>query len=353
MNASENRPTVAIVGAGPIGIELHVALQHAGCTVVHYDAGAIGHTVTWYPRGVRFFSSPERIRIAGVPLAVDHEEKATREEYLAYLRGVVDQFRLPIRTFERVTGIESAPSGGFVLWSEGAAGERSQPADRVVIAMGDMHRPRRIEVPGEELPHVHHYFDEPHRFHGRRLVIVGGKNSAVEAALRCLRVGAHVTISYRRAEFREKSVKAWLLPDIRNQIAAGRIGFESETVPVEITPTEMTLAPVSGDGARTTLPADDVLLMTGYEQDPSLFRAVGVELSGEDRAPTFDPETMETNVTGVFVAGTAAAGTQSSYQLFIENCHPHVKRISRAIAGVDPPFETDDTSKVARGLPES
>ena len=342
---------VAIVGAGPIGLELHVALRQLGVEVVHLEAGQVGQTISWYPRQVRFFSSPERIAIAGVPLTIAHQEKATREEYLAYLRSVVDQFDLPVNTYERVVEID-ASGDGITIGTETAGGRREHAVTRLVLAIGDMHRPRRLGIPGEDLPHVSHYFVEPHPYFRRKVVIVGGKNSAVEAALRCHRAGARVTLSYRQREFRDRSVKAWLLPDIRNQIAAGRIAFHPETVPTTITPTRVTIA--SSDGGRPIdVEADFVLLLTGYEQDATLLNAAGVELDDENGAPQVAPDTLETNVRGVYVAGTAVAGTQRHYRLFIENCHPHVDRITRAITGKGAPFPTDDTSRVSRELPES
>ncbi|MCA8962719.1 MAG: NAD(P)-binding domain-containing protein, partial [Planctomycetes bacterium] len=341
-----------IVGAGPIGIELHVALRRLGIEVLHVDAGQIAHTIQWYPRDVRFFSSPERIAIAGVPLVTANQEKATREEYLGYLRGLVAQFELPIRSHHRVTDI-ARTADGFSLRTEGPAGPSEHAVTRVVLAIGDMHEPVRLDIPGEDLPHVSHYFDDPHTYFRKRLLIVGGKNSAVEAALRCHRLGARVTISYRGREFRERSVKAWLLPDVRNQIESGRIDYLPETVPVRITATDVELCSV-GDGARReTRPFDFVLLMTGYRQDPTLFRRAGVELQGDNGAPRFDEATMQTDVPGVYVAGTAAAGTQRFFRLFIEKCHPHVGRIVRHITGSEPPFATDDTSRLARDLPES
>ncbi len=341
---------VAIVGAGPIGIELHVALRRLGVDVLHLEAGQIGQTISWYPREVRFFSSPERIAIAGVPLVTTHQEKATREEYLAYLRSVVGQYQLPINSYEKLVNVTR--KNGFVLETETSHGMREYHVSKVVLAFGDMHRPRNLEIPGEDLPHVSHYFDEAHPYFRRRVLIVGGKNSAVEAALRCHRVGADVTVSYRQLDFRERSVKAWILPDIRNQIKAGGIAFHPGTVPTEITPQHVVLETVA-DGTTTTVESDFVLLLTGYTQDPTLFHTIGVDIDGENEAPVVDEATLESDVPGVFVAGTAVAGTQKLAKLFIENCHPHVDKIARAITGRPAPFSTDDTSRVARNLPES
>ncbi len=322
----------AIIGAGPIGIAVAVALQREGIEALHIDAGAIGSTLGWWAPGTRFFSSPERIAICGVPLVTPTQDKATREEYLQYLRGVAAQFGLKIRTFERVEEIRPV-AGGFALRT--TAGEHA--ARRVVAAIGDMHRPRMLNIPGEDLPHVSHYFQDPHRYAGRRVLIVGGKNSAVEAAIRLQRVGASAAISYRQAAFDDKRIKYWLMPELAGLIKSGRVAFHASTVPVRIAAGSVRLAPASGDGPETDVGADDVLLLTGYEMDSSLLTGAGVELTGEQRGPVFNNKTMETNVPGLYVAGTATAGTQKRFRVFIENCHVHADRIVAHILGRTPP----------------
>ncbi|HEX7879276.1 MAG TPA: NAD(P)-binding domain-containing protein [Candidatus Eisenbacteria bacterium] len=361
---TEETTDVLIVGAGPIGLELAIALKGADVPYLQVDAGPIGHTITGYPRQARFFSSPERIAIAGVPLVTIDQAKASREEYLAYLRQVVEQFDLPVRTFERVTAIEVAGGadaaepgpGRFRVTTQPAGGTRRYRARHVVLAVGDMAETRRLDIPGEDLPHVSHLFDEPHRYFRKRLMIVGGKNSAVEAALRCHRAGAQVAISYRGERLPEKSVKYWLLPEIESFIRQGHIGFHPGTVPVAIDPTGITLAPVVEphgaadlNGKQVRLSADFVLLLIGYRADTSLFEMAGVTLEGENRGPRHDPETMETDIPGLFVAGTAAAGTQHHFKLFIENSHVHVDRIVSRLTGCPMP------QRVTRGfsLPES
>ncbi|MDX1683332.1 MAG: NAD(P)-binding domain-containing protein, partial [Phycisphaeraceae bacterium] len=265
------------------------------------------------------------------------QEKASREQYLAYLRSVVEQFDLEIHTFEPVTAIDRE-ADGLAVTTDPANGEpRTYQARYVVLAIGDMHRPRRLEIPGEDLPHVTHYFREPHDYFQRRLLIIGGRNSAVEAAIRCDRAGADVAISYRQEAFDESSVKYWLLPELKSLIKAGKIDFYPQTVPTGITPTTVTLANTDGQGEPTTVAADAVLAMTGYEMDTSLLAGAGVTLEGVNEAPRVDSQTMETDVPGLFVAGTAAAGTQVRFRLFIENCHEHVRRVVHAITGKDAP----------------
>lgn len=362
-----------IIGAGPIGIETAAALKREGLAFAHVDAGYIGATIAWWAPGTRFFSSPDRISIAGVPLVTPTQDKATREEYLAYLRAIVEQFDLIIHTRTRVTKIERfapAPMPGradgphareaalgtasaahepalFRVTAESWSGPCIYETRNVIVAIGGMHRPRLLGVPGEDLPHVSHYFRDPHEYFRRSVLIIGGRNSAVEAALRLIRVGARVALSYRRDTFDKERIKYWLWPEFSAMIKSGRIMLHAPTTPTRITPTYVTLRDASG--TVHDVEADDVLALIGYEMDTSLLRAAGVELRGEQLAPVFDPVTMETNVPGLFVAGTATAGTQNRFRVFIENCHDHAVRIAAAIAGKPPP----DSPASAIDMPES
>jgi thioredoxin reductase (NADPH) len=351
---------VAIIGAGPIGLELAACLKRAGVDYIHFDSRQIGYTLTWWPRNTSFFSTTERLAIAGVPIQDNHQQRITGEDYLAYLRGVIEQLDLRINTYEPVIAIERSGdlaaentddlqidpfsvrsvrsvADPFILITRPLTGERRYLCRRVVLAVGDMHWPNRLGIPGEDLPHVAHYFRDPHDYFRRRLLIVGGKNSAAEAALRCWRAGARVTVSYRRTRFDQQRVKHWLLPDIEAQIEAGTIGFLPETTPVEIAPAHVVLMPTPdgrlNGGAPILHATDFVLLNTGFRGDQSLLRMAGVELRGENRVPVFEPATMETNVPGVYLAGTVAAGVQQRYTLFIENCHEHAGKIVQAITG--------------------
>jgi len=326
---------IAIIGAGPIGLELALALKKRGIDYLHFDKGQVAQTMSWFPKQMHFFSSNDRICIAGVPIQTVDQQKATREEYMAYLRQVVRAFDLDVRTFEAVENIER-DDGGFVLHTRRNNGEHHYRANRIALVVGDMHLPRKIGVPGEDLPHVSHYFDEPHEFFRRRLLVIGGKNSAVEAALRSWHIGAHVGISYRRGEFNPEHVKYWLLPELQGRIRRGEIDGYLRTAPVRITPTHVTLRHVER-GDEFDVEADAVLLMTGYTSDTTLLEKAGIELIGDERTPVHDELTMETNVPGVYVAGTAAAGSQKEYRLFIENCHIHVDRIVAHVTGAEPP----------------
>jgi thioredoxin reductase (NADPH) len=327
---------VIVVGAGPIGIESAVALKKAGIEYLHFDARQIGYTVSWFAPQTRFFSSNERIAIAGVPLFTADQAKSTREEYLAYLRGVVQQFDLRIQTYEPVVGIEKKGET-FLVRTRPAAGPAMYRAKRVILATGGTERPRRLGIVGEDLSHVSHYFRDPHEYFHKRLLVVGGRNSAIEAMLRSHHAGAEVSMSYRREKLDAASIKYWLWPEMNGLIQADKIHAHFETTPVEITPASVKLA--RADGSTFDCPADFVLLLIGYGADMSLFKMAGVTLLGTGQVPKYDPATMQTDVPGIYLAGTAMGGTQEHYQVFLENCHVHVERIVASLLGKEPPAE--------------
>ena len=337
MNAAEAEPMqtgVAIVGAGPIGLELAAALNRESIDHCIIEAGQIGETMSWWAPGTRWFSSNERIAIAGVPLETPDQSKATREQYLTYLRAVVKQLALKVRTFERAVALEHQGETKTLV-TESAAGRRRIECQAVVLAIGGTHFSRSLDVEGAELLHVDGVLREPHRYFGRRVLVIGGRNSAIEAALRLHHAGAEVTLSYRGRELPREKIKYWLLPEIEGLIRSGRIAAHFHTEAVRVTPTSVTLRRrdwQDTEPAQVEVAADDVLALIGYEQDKRLFEAAGVDLVGPAQRPVFDEATMETNVPGVYVAGTAVAGTQlSAYSTFLENCHGHVGRIVRAL----------------------
>jgi thioredoxin reductase (NADPH) len=335
---------VAIIGAGPIGIEMAVALKRHDISYVQFDVKQVGQTMFWWPPMTRWFSSNERIAIAGVPLQTVDQGKATREDYLRYLRTVVEQFDLSVNTFEPVTAIDKSPEGGFVLTTSPQRGVQRYKVQRIILATGGTAAPRRLDIPGEDLPHVSHYMADPHTYFRKRVLVVGGRNSAVEAALRIHPVGADVTISYRRAGFDAKSIKYWLYPEIMGLIRSGRLRAHFNTIVSEITPAGVKLAtcdesrPLFGNpGSTFNVPTDFILLMVGYVADMSLAKMAGVELVGENEVPVYDERTMETNVPGIYIAGTATGGTQARYRIFLENCHIHIDRILAALIGAPTP----------------
>jgi len=302
---------------------------------VQLDAAQVGATIAWYPHEMLFHSSADRLSLAGVPIQVPDQQKPKREEYLAYLRALVMQFGLQVRTYERVEHARRLPAGGFELQTRSLTGQRRYHVDALVLAVGAMHAPRLLGIPGEELPHVSHYFFDPHTYFGRKLLIVGGRNSAVETAVRCQRAGAEVTLSYRRADFDPSSVKFWLLPEVRAMIRDQRVRFLPFTTPLSIDRGSVLLARTDISAPPYAIEADFVLLMTGYRQDATLFDQLGVDMQGADRQPLYHPETMETNVPGLFVAGTAIAGTPlQRVSVIVETCHVHVPRIVRRLTGL-------------------
>lgn len=330
---------VAVIGAGPIGLELSVALKQNGIDHLLFDRGQIGETIFKWPPNTHFFSSPERIAIAGVPIPNTDQTKITGESYLAYLRAIVLQFKLRVNTYEQVERIDSMPEPepAFTMQTRTWKGVNTYLCRNVVLATGGMAGPRHLDIPGEDLPHISHYPGDPHRYFQKRVLVVGGRNSALETALRLFRAGAEVTISYRRDSFDTHIPKRFLMAEVQMWINEGKIRFLPATVPVEITPDHVVLAPtaarVATEGKQIHLETDFVLLCTGFQADMSLFEMLGVRLEGEARKPIFDPETMETNIPGVFVAGTATAGTQERFKAFIETSHVDVERITAALKG--------------------
>ncbi|MGN6185885.1 MAG: NAD(P)-binding domain-containing protein, partial [Thermoanaerobaculia bacterium] len=224
---------VAIIGAGPIGLELAVAFKRNGIDYIQFDAAQIGATMQWYPLEMIFHSNAERLAIAGVPIQVTDQQKPKREEFLAYLRSIVQQFHLDVRTYERVETVTRI-DGQFELQTRAVDGQHLYRVGKIVLAIGAMHMPKLLNIPGEELPHVSHYFHDPHTYFNKELLIIGGRNSAIEAAVRCQRAGAKVTLAYRREDFDATSVKFWLLPEIRSMIRDERVMFLPSVTPLEI-----------------------------------------------------------------------------------------------------------------------
>lgn len=330
------RTQVAIIGAGPTGVEMAVALTRAGIPFLLFDAGQIGQTIAWWPKHTRFFSTSERIAIPGLPLTIFDQQHPTNDDYLAYLRGVVQQFDIRVRAYEPVLEVKHLSDGDFLLITETKGIRQYYQVDYVVLATGGMAEPRMLNIPGEDLPHVSHYLNDPHDYFQQELLVVGGRNSAVEYALRCWRAGAKVTLSYHKPELPNASIKPALLQDLETVVREGKLIFLPGTVPIEITMQEVLLATTDELGNPLTdkvigLPFDFVLLCTGYQADTTLFRQLGIDLLGIEQAPRYDPDTMESNVPGVFVLGTAAGGTQSKYKHFIETSHAHIPKILAAI----------------------
>jgi thioredoxin reductase (NADPH) len=322
---------VFIVGAGPAGLAAAIAAKRHGLRYLVVEQGSLVNSLLHYPTHMVFFTTPELLEIGGLPFVSPHE-KPTRHEALRYYRRVVDAFDLEIAFSEPVTAVARTGDGAFEVISQPARGDRVvRHARTIVIATGAYDHPNLLGVPGEDLPHVSHYYREPHPCYRRRVVVVGGKNSAAEAALDLYRNGAQVTLVHRRERLAD-SIKYWVLPDIENRIKEGSIAARFCTSVVEITADAVV---VEGPDGRDRVPADVVLLLTGYRSDPALLQMVGAEIDPVHGGPLHHPETFETTVPGVFVVGACVAGRESG-RIFIENGRFHgavaVQEIARRLA---------------------
>jgi thioredoxin reductase (NADPH) len=319
---------VLIVGAGPSGLATAIAARQRGLDYVIVEKGVLVNSVFRFPVHMVFFTTPELLEIGGLPL-VSPNEKPTRLEALKYYRRVVDSYGLSISFHEEVTAIErDADDGVFTVATTARGGlVRTRQARAVVLAIGYYEHPNYLGVPGEDLPHVSHFYDEAHPSYRQRVVVVGGKNSAAEAALELFRAGAHVTLVHRRPVLGE-SIKYWVKPDIENRIKEGSIAARFESRVVAITPAHVE---IERHGAREQLPAERVFLLTGYHPDVDLMRRAGVRCDDQTLAPEYDPDTFETNVPNLFVAGGAVAGKNTG-TIFIENGRFHGEKIIALLA---------------------
>jgi len=320
---------VVVVGAGPAGLAIAVAARDAELACVIVEKGALVNSIARFPTGMTFFTTPELLEIGGLPFVTPYD-KPTRGEALRYYRRVADIYRLDLAFGERVEAVE--PCGGMfevrsrVIGPAEAGVLRRRPAHGVVFATGYYDQPNRIGVPGEDLPHVSHYYDEPHPFYRKRVVVVGGKNSAAIAALELYRAGAAVTLVHRRSALSD-SIKYWIRPDIENRIKEGSIKALYETAVLEIRPDHVV---VLGPGGRRELPADAILLLTGYLPDTGLLRDAGIRIDPQTLRPEHDPATCETNVPGLFIAGSLVSGRDTN-KTFIENGRFHGAAIVKAM----------------------
>jgi thioredoxin reductase (NADPH) len=327
---------VLVVGAGPAGLATAIAASKNGLSCQVIEKGALVNSLLHYPTEMVFFTTPELMEIGGMPF-VSPYEKPTRLEALRYYRRVTDAFQLDVVFNETVTAISREPIAAnhetFVVDTQSSMRiRRPRHARFVVIATGAYDVANDLGIPGEDLPHVSHYYTQPHPFFRKRVVVVGGKNSAAEAALDLYRAGASVTLVHRRAALGD-SIKYWVKPDIENRIREGSIGARFETRVVEIRPTELVLED-QRTSMRETLEADGVFLLTGYRSDTTLLRNAGVEINPETCGPVFNPETFETNVPRLYVAGAVVAGLRSG-TVFIENGRFHGQKVIEEILATE------------------
>jgi thioredoxin reductase (NADPH) len=317
---------LVVIGAGPCGLAVGIAAKEAGIPCVLLDRRNIVSTIERYPLAMTFFSTPERIEIGGIPFVASHE-KPTRRDGLIYYRRVAEHYGLDIRPGEEVSDIIRRPDG-FHLTVRRPHDATSYDAQAVVFATGYFDNPNLLNVPGEDLPHVSHYFVEGHPYWHQRVVVIGAGNSAVDAALECWRAGAHVTLVHF-GETLDRTVKPWVLPDITNRIKEGSIAVRWRSKVRAITPTHVDLESEGRPGLES-LPAEAVLAMTGYHADTALLRRLGAPVDDRTGVPAHDERTMATPVSGCYLAGVIASGNDAN-RLFIENARGHGELIVRDI----------------------
>jgi thioredoxin reductase (NADPH) len=318
---------VICVGAGPTGLACAIEVKRAGLRPLVIDKDVLCNSIYHYPVNMVFFTTPELLEIGDLPF-VSAAEKPNRVEALKYYRKCVEHYDLELRLGEMVTRVEGG-DGDFRVHTKTQDGAMEQyEARKLIVATGYYDLPNCLGVPGEDLPHVSHYYTEPHPFWRRDVVVIGGKNSAAEAALDLYRTGARVTLVHRRAEL-GSTIKYWVRPDIENRIKAGQIKALFNTHVVRITPN---FVHVTGPGGEKMLPAAEVFALTGYHPDFDFLRQLGVKLDSETNKPALDPQTLESNVPGLYLAGVVIGGKHTS-EIFIENGRFHGKQIIAALTG--------------------
>lgn len=318
---------IVVVGAGPCGIAVGVAARHEGLSCTLFDRGAVTQAMIEHPTYTTYFSGPEKLEIDGIPFTTAGD-KPTRREALRYYRRVASYHDLDIRQYEEVREI-TREGELFVISTRSRGVEREYRAHAVVIATGYYDTPRGLDIPGADLPKVTHYFTEPFHYFDQDVLVIGGGNSAADAALTIWREGARVTLVHLFDEL-DAGVKPWVRPDIDNRIAEGSIPALWRHRVAEICETEVEVESID-TGARRVIPNDWVLALIGYVPDPGFLQDLEVPIDAETGIPSHDPETMETTTPGVFVAGVAAAGYDAN-KIFIENGKLHGPLIARAVA---------------------
>ena len=323
---------VVIVGAGPCGLAAAIATQRAGLRTAVLDRGAIVSGIASYPTYMTFFSTAERIAIGGVPFLIA-TEKPTRRDALAYYRGVATHFGLDVRQFTSVESLERIGDASIAPWRahvRARSGRALTIASRaVVVATGYFGRPNLLGVPGESLPHVRHGYVEGHDAWNQDVVIVGGGNSAVDAALDMYRAGGRVTLVHFEAAI-DPNVKPWVRPEIEARLRDGTIGAVFGARVVAIEPECVVMRTASGE---QRVSASHVYTMTGYLPETGLLEAVGVPVDAETGIPTHDPTTMATPVGGIYLAGVIASGLKAN-RIFIENGRDHGSLIAAHLQSV-------------------
>jgi thioredoxin reductase (NADPH) len=318
---------VICIGAGPTGLATAIEAKRAGMRPLVIDKGCLCNSLYHYPVNMVFFTTPELLEIGNLPL-VCAAEKPTRNESLKYYRKAAEHYGLELRLFERVVRVEGSDGKFTVVSRAGNDFEEKYRGKKIVVATGYYDLPNRLGVPGEDLPHVSHYYTEPHSLWNQDVVVIGAKNSAAEAALDLFRSGARVTLVHRRPVLGQ-SLKYWVGPDIENRIRGNEIRAFLETRVVQIEPDHVV---VENSAGKRDLPARQVFALTGYHPDFSFIESLGVRLDPETRKPALAPKSLESNVPGVHLAGVVVGGKHTS-EIFIENGRFHGKQIIDALRG--------------------
>jgi thioredoxin reductase (NADPH) len=311
------RKDVVIIGAGPIGLACGIEAQKAGLSYVIIEKGCLVNSLYHYPLNMTFFSTSERLEIGGVPF-ISNSPKPTRSEALEYYRRVCTSWNLNVKLYEKVEAVQKE-NGVFQITTS----RDSYEAKAVVLALGFYDLPYLLHVEGEELPKVKHYYDEPHPYFGQKVAVIGAANSAVDVALETWRKGAEVTMIIREEAIRE-SVKYWVKPDIENRIKEGSIKAFYNSVVIRITPKTIEISTPLGN---EILENDFVLAMTGYQPPFDFMKAMGITFHKDEyHTPVYDEETMESNVTDLYLAGVVCGGLKTN-RWFIENSRVHAEII--------------------------
>jgi len=315
------------IGAGPTGLACAIEAKRAGMRTLVLDKGCLCNSLYHYPVNMVFFTTPELLEIGDLPLTCA-ADKPTRTDALKYYRKCVEHYALDLRLGHRVERVEGS-DGQFVVHTRSELGIVAQfAANKIAVATGYYDLPNRLGVPGEDLPHVSHYYTEPHPFWRQNVIIVGGKNSAAEAALDLYRSGANVTMVHRRAEL-GSTIKYWVRPDIENRIKAGQIQAFFDTEVKRIEPGRVIVSNHVGEKA---IHANQVFALIGYHPDFEFLRSMGISLDPQTNKPSMNPQTHESNVPGIYVAGVVIGGNHTS-EIFIENGRFHGKQIVAALTG--------------------
>ena len=322
---------VAIIGGGPSGLAAAIECTKKGLSYVVVEKGSLVDAIRRFPMNMVFFTTPDLLEIGELPL-VCAREKPSRHEALKYYRRASEYYRLQVRLYEKIEAVRSVNSH-FELESSYQRGQVGSPASmtarKLVVATGYYDNPNFLGIPGEQLPKVSHYYTEAHPYYGLDVAVIGGANSAAETALDLYRSRVKVRLIHRSSDL-STHIKYWVRPDIKNRIARGEIEAHLETQVVEIRQGELVLENKGGE--RLTVPNDAVLALTGYQPDYTFLESMGIAIDPDTGKPETDPETCETNVSGIYLAGGIVAGRQTN-KIFIENGRFHGQKIIKHLTG--------------------